>query len=62
MELGELDGIALEVTREELERDRLTEPQIIGAVDLAHAAFAQPADDAIAIGHDGSWLEPPVVD
>ena len=33
---------------QEFERDRLVERQIVGAVDLAHAALAEHGDDAVA--------------
>ena len=32
---------------QELERDRLVEREIVGAVDLAHAALAEHRDDAV---------------
>jgi len=35
---------------QELERHRLAESQIIGAINLAHAASAQQGDDAITTG------------
>ena len=37
--------------RKELQRDRMTERQIVRAVHLAHAATAQQADDPIAARH-----------
>ena len=36
--------------RQELERDRLSELQVFGSIDFAHAAAAQQADDAVAAG------------
>ena len=42
--------IAFDVARQELQRDRLAELQVVGAVDLAHAAAAEQADHAIAAG------------
>ena len=47
---------------QELERDRLAELQVVGAVDLAHAAAAEQADDAIAAAEDRARREAPVVD
>ena len=43
-------GLAHVGGREELEGDRLVEDQIVGAVDLAHAALAEPSEDAVAAG------------
>ena len=39
--------------REELERDGLAELQVVRAVDLAHAAAAEEADDAVAVAEHG---------
>jgi hypothetical protein len=47
-------GIALDVTRQELQRDRLTQLEIVGAIDLAHAAAAEEADHAVAARENGS--------
>ena len=43
-----------ESPRQELQRDRLAELQVVGAVDLAHAAAAEQADDPVALGEDRS--------
>ena len=43
--------------RQELQRDRLAELQVVGAIDLAHAAAPEEADDAVALGDDGSRRE-----
>ena len=48
VKLREARGIAGDRVGQELQRDRLPEPEIVGAIDLAHAAFAEQADDAIA--------------
>ena len=48
-------GVGLDVARQELQRDGLAELQVVGAVDLAHAAFAEQADHAIAVGEDLAW-------
>ena len=45
-------GIAVDVAGQELERDRLAELQVVGAIDLAHAAAAEPADDAVAAAEE----------
>ena len=54
-----LDAVAvgLEGGRQELERDRLLELEVVGAVDLAHPAAAQQAHDPVAIGEDRSRHE-----
>ena len=54
--------VAAERFGQELERDRLAEPQIVGAVDLAHAAAAEQADDAIPAVRGFPGREPAVVD
>jgi len=33
---------------QEFEGDGLAQPEVGGAVDFAHAAFAEPAEDAVA--------------
>ena len=40
------DGIRADRVGQELQRDRLAEAKIVGAVNLAHAALAEEADDA----------------
>ena len=37
---------------QELQRDGLAQPEVVGAIDLAHAAAAQQRDHAIAFGDD----------
>ena len=54
VELREADGVAGHLLRQELQRDRLTEAEVVGAIHLAHAAAAEQSDDAIAIGEDGA--------
>jgi hypothetical protein len=51
-----------EVLWQELERDRLTELEIVGAIDLTHPAATEHRNDAIAAGEDGTGNEPGVVD
>ena len=58
----ERSAIAEEMFRQKLERDRLTEFQIVGAIDLAHAAFAEQADDPVAFGKDCSGNKARVVE
>src|SRR5213075_2832657 len=38
--------VAADPLREELQCDRLAEEEVVGAIDLAHAAFAEERDDA----------------
>src|SRR2546422_7247407 len=46
------DLIATELLGQELQRHRLSELEILGAVDLAHATLSDALDDAIAAGED----------
>ncbi len=46
--------VAVKARREELERDRLAESQVVGAIHLAHPAAADQRDDAVAIRQDGA--------
>ena len=46
---GELGGIPLHGLRQELERHRLMEHQVVGAVDLAHATAPEGDRDAVAL-------------
>ena len=51
-----------EPLRQELQRDRLAELQVVGAVDLPHAAAPDQADDAVALGEDRARREASGVD
>ncbi len=51
-------AVAVEAVRQELERDRLLELEVVGAVDLAHPAAAQQADDPVAPGEHCPGYEP----
>ena len=62
VELGQPRRILVDVRRQELERDRLAELQVVGAIDLAHAAAAQPLDDAVASAEERARLEAAVID
>src|SRR6266542_7093967 len=62
MQLREARGIRVDFGRKELQRDRLSELEIVRAVDLAHAPFADSSDDAIARIEDRAGLEPSVID
>src|SRR4029079_1175394 len=48
VELGEARGVGGGPLGQELERNRLVEGEVVGAVDLAHAAAAEQRDQAIA--------------
>ena len=47
------DGIVGERARQEFQRDRRTELDVVGPVDLAHASAAEQADDAVAASEHG---------
>jgi hypothetical protein len=49
------------VRGQQLERDRLIEPQVVGAIYLAHRAASEQADDAVAAGEDVAGREPRLV-
>lgn len=49
--------VAGELGGEELEGDALREEEILGAIDLAHAPFAQHLDDAVAAAEHGARRE-----
>ena len=55
-------GIAIDIGRKKLERDRLSELQIVGAIHLAHPALAEPANHAIAPAENGARLKASVID
>jgi hypothetical protein len=55
-------GVALERLRQERQRDRLAEFQVVGAIDLAHAPAPGQRDDAVAAGEDGARREAARVD
>ena len=44
--------------RQELQRDRLVEREVVGAVHLAHAAASEQRDEAVAAGDDRAGREP----
>jgi hypothetical protein len=57
VELREPDVVARHRLRQEFQRDRLAEAEVIGAIDLAHAATAEESNDAITIREDGAARE-----
>ena len=62
MKLSQASGILIDVFGEELQGDRLSEPQIVGAIDFAHPATSQTPDDAIAAVEKGAKGEAAVID
>ena len=62
VQLREPGGIAVDIRGEKLEGDRLSELQIIGAINLAHAALAEPAKHSIPSAENGAGLEASVID
>ncbi len=62
VQLRESRRIAVHVGGQELERDRLSELQIVGAEDLAHPAAAKTSDDAVAAAEDRPRREAAVID
>ena len=59
VELREARRVVHQFIGKQLERDRLSELEILGAVDLAHAAAAERGDDAEAAGEEGAGGEAP---
>ena len=49
------------MAREKLQRDRLADLEIVGAIDLAHAAAAEPRDDAEPVGEQRAGTKAPLV-
>ena len=62
MKTRERRAVTQEVFGKKLQRNRLAQLEIIGAVNFAHAAFAEQPDDAVTIGEDGAGYEPRVID
>ena len=54
VELRPARGIAPRRLGQELQRDRLIEREVVGPIDLAHAAAAEQRHEAIAAGDDGA--------
>ena len=51
-----------ECGRKKLERDGLTQFQIVGAIDFTHSAFAKEPNDPIAFSQNSSRHETSIVD
>ena len=54
VEPGERRGLGRHGTRQELERDRLRQLQVVGTVDLPHSAATEEADNPVAAGENGA--------
>ena len=52
------DGVGRHVARQELERDGLPQLHVVSAIDLAHPAAPEQADDPVAAGEHGPGREP----
>src|SRR5207247_1539790 len=52
VELGEPCGVGSDAFGQELQRDRLIQGQVLGAIDLTHAAAAQQRDEPVPAGDD----------
>src|SRR5687767_2947003 len=50
-------AVGEETIGQKLERDRLTELEVVGPIDLPHSAPSQQTNDAVAVGEDGSRNE-----
>ena len=57
VKLGQTRCVARDGLGQELQRHRLIERQILGAIDLAHAAAAEHRDEAISAGNDRAGCE-----
>jgi hypothetical protein len=57
VKLRETIAVGGDSGRQELERDRLVERQVVGAVNLAHSAAAEKRDEAVASGDDRAGSE-----
>ena len=62
VKLREADRVGGDGIGQELERDRLAEAEIVGAIHLAHAALAEQADDPVAAVENGAGREAAVTD
>jgi hypothetical protein len=62
MQLRQPDGVVLERRRQELQRDGLTETQVVRTIDFAHPAPAEETDDAVPSIEHGPRRKSPVVD
>ena len=59
VDLHQPGGVAVDVRGQELQRDGLPQLQVVGAIDLAHAAAAASFDDAVAAAEEGAGSKRP---
>ena len=57
MKRSSRSGSCSTAARQELQRHRLTELQIVGAIDLTHAAAAEEADHPVPARQHGAGQE-----
>jgi hypothetical protein len=62
VELCEPGRIVLQFGREEFQRDRLTESQIIGSINFTHSAAAKETDDSVPVAENRARREAAVTD
>jgi len=54
---GQVAGVSRDALGQELQRDRMIQLEVIGAVNLAHAAAPQQTNDPIARSQARAWIE-----
>jgi hypothetical protein len=62
VELRKALRITAQPRRQELQRDGLAQPEIVGAIDLTHPAAPEQPDDAIPLFQDDTRREASVID
>ncbi len=62
VELREPHRVAQEIRRQEFQRDLLPEAQVVGAIDLSHAAAPEQAQHAISVVEHHARAEASVID
>src|SRR5258708_4143714 len=55
VETGKHGGIFCGGFRQKLKRNGLAEAQIVGTIDFAHAAFAEPSENSVPLGQQRTW-------
>jgi hypothetical protein len=50
-------GVTFQIWWKKLERDRLTDLEVVGAIDFSHPAAPRERDDSISIPEEGSGEE-----
>jgi hypothetical protein len=62
VELRQTHRVVAKRDGQELQRHRLAEAEVVGAVDLAHPTLPQQPDDPVAPVEDRARLKQPMVD